>query len=101
PARSGREHNLVRGRELLRELEAGVPATDHEHGPGRYLVRSAVANGVRLEDILAEPFRQLRHIRRLEGAGRNHDLIGSDRLFINVEVEAPVFASVEFFDLAV
>src|SRR5438270_146917 len=89
------------GRKILRDLEAGVPATDHEHGPRRHLVRSSVANGVRLEDIAAEPLGQLRYIGRLEGAGRDHNLLGADRPSVNFEAEQPVGASVELFYLAV
>src|SRR5207247_3444929 len=65
-ARSDREHHLVRGRELLRDLEAGVPASDNEHGSRQHLVRRAVANGVGLQDIFAEPGGKLRHIGRLD-----------------------------------
>jgi hypothetical protein len=91
----------VRRRKLLRDLEAGVPATDHEHRPGRHLVRPAVANSVRLEDIVGEPFGQLRHICRVERAGRDHDPVSGDRPSINLEAEAPVVAEVEPLDLAV
>src|SRR4029079_13384731 len=48
-ARGDREHDLMRRRQLLCDLEAGVAAADHEHGPLRNLARSPVADGVRLE----------------------------------------------------
>ena len=54
-----------------------------------------------LEDIVGEPFGQLRHIRRLEGAGRDHDLVGGDRPSLNFEAEGPIVAEVEPLDLAV
>jgi hypothetical protein len=99
-ARPDREHDLVRRREFLRDLEAGVPAADDEDGPRWHLVRPAIADRVRLEDLRGEPFGDLRHVRRLEGAGRGYDLVSGDRPSIELEAEAPVFSSFERLDLA-
>ena len=49
---------------------------------------------MKLDDLRVQTLRECRHAGNLERAGRNHHLIGSDRLSINLEVEAPVFASV-------
>ena len=44
-ARADREQDLVRGRQLLRDLKAGVAAADDEDAAVRYVVRPAVADG--------------------------------------------------------
>ena len=83
------EVDLVGAGELLGDLEAGVAAADHEHGPGRDGVGRAVGRAVELDDVAAQPLSDLRHARHLEGAGGDHDLVG------------PVRAVVELDDVAV
>ena len=100
-AGTDREHDLVCGRELLRDLKTGVAATDHNDRALRHLVRPAIADSVRLEDIALELLDELRHVRRLERPGRDHDLVGGDRPSIELEAEAPVVAAVELLDPAV
>ena len=99
-AGADREHDLVRRRELLRDLKAGVAATDDENRPLRHVVGPAIANGVRLEDIVRELLGELRHVRRLEGPGRDHDLVGSSRPPVQLEAKALVDALLELHDLA-
>jgi len=100
-ARADREHDLVLRRELLRDLEAGVSSADDENGPRWHLVRPAVADGVRLRNIVAQLLGELRHVRRLEGARRDNDLVRGERPSIDLEAETPVIALFEFLDLAV
>ncbi len=91
----------MRRRELLRDLKAGVAAADDENRPLRHVIGSAIADGVRLEDIVRELLGELRHVRRLEGPGRDHDLVGGGRPPVHLESEAPVDALLELHDLAV
>jgi hypothetical protein len=56
---------------------------------------------VRLEHIAGQAFGELRHVRVLERAGRNDDLVGRDRSFAELDAEPPVIVSVEFLDVAV
>ena len=91
----------MRRRQLLGDLKAGVAAADHKDRALRDVVRPAVADGVRLEDLAIKLLGELRHVRRLERPGRNHDLVGGDRLSIDLEAEAPVVAALELLDLAV
>src|SRR5262249_23847314 len=66
-ARTDREHDLVCRRQLLRDLETGVPATHHEHGFRRHAVRAAVAGRMRLKDTGSELIGELEDVGRLKG----------------------------------
>jgi hypothetical protein len=46
--------HLVRCRELLGDLIAGVPAAHHENGPTRNIGRRAVVGAVHLDDARVE-----------------------------------------------
>ena len=54
-ARADRQVHLVRRRELLGDLEAGVAAADDEHRAGRDLRRVAVVRAVQLVDLGSQP----------------------------------------------
>ena len=86
--------------ELLGDLKAGVAATDNERSPLRKIARSAVADGVRLEDLAREVLRQPWDVRRLERTGRDYDLIGRSRPSVDVQREAFLLGS-KLMNLAV
>ena len=98
--RPDREHDLVRRRELLRNLKAGVAAADHESCSRWHVTRPAVADGMGLEEIGGELLAELRHICGLERTRRDNDLVGDDRPSSESKPEA-VVAPVELLDLAV
>ena len=99
--RADREHDLVRRRQLLRDLKASVAAADDEDDAVRHVVRPSIAHGVRLEDTVSELLGELRHVRQLEGPGRHHDLVGGHRSPVHLEPEAFVVAALEARDLGV
>lgn len=44
------EHAPAGVQQILGDLHARLPAADHEHGPGRQLIRAPVSGRVELED---------------------------------------------------
>src|SRR6188474_1365858 len=66
--------HLAGGRQLLRDLKAGVAAADDEHAAFRYRLRGAIARAVHLYDVVAEVLGHPRHEWRLERAGGDHHL---------------------------
>jgi hypothetical protein len=80
----------VRGRQLLRDLEAGVPAADDQHGARGHVVRPTVVGAVRLEDLLREVRRLRRDPRHLERPGGDDDLVGLDAAVAEVDDEPTV-----------
>src|SRR5207247_8502678 len=85
--RTDRKDDLVRGRELLSDLKARVPTSDDEHRPLRHVTRLAVTRAMGLPDLRGEVLGKLGHERRLEGAGRDHNLVGNDRPAVDLEDE--------------
>src|SRR5215208_1656762 len=66
------------------------------------MLRAAIPHRVRLEDSGGQVLGNLGHVRLLEGAGRDHDLVGSDRSSAGeLEPETPVPVLLELLDLAV
>ena len=79
-------------RELLGDLEAGVPAADDEHGSLGHVARPPVAGAVCLPDVGVEVLGELGDERGLEWARRDDDLVGRDRPPVDLEDEALVLA---------
>lgn len=66
----------VRGRDLVRDVRAGVRGADHQHRALGELGRVAVLAGVQLPDLRREAGREVRHARRPpEGAGRHDHVV--------------------------
>jgi hypothetical protein len=66
--------HLAGGRQLLRDLKAGVATADDEHAALRNGLRRAIARAVHLHDVVAEILGDPRHEWRLERAGGDHHL---------------------------
>src|ERR671914_1182878 len=75
-ARSDRQVDLARGRQLLGDLEAGVATAHDEHAPARNGVRRPVLGAVQLENGGIEALRDRRDERHLERPRRHDHLIG-------------------------
>jgi hypothetical protein len=88
--RADSKNDPVRSRKLLRDLETRVTSANDEHSSLRDVAGVAVARGVQLRDIRPETVGNLRHERLLEGAGGDDDLVGPDRLPVDLEGEPAV-----------
>ena len=88
--RADREVDLVRRRELLRDLVARVPAADHGDRSRRDVARPHVAGAVRLEHLGREPVRESRHVRHLERSRRDDDLVGRELPVLEPDDEVTV-----------
>ena len=82
----------MRGRELLRDLKAGISASDYEHCSAVDVVRPSIRRAVELRHARVELLREPRHEGRLKGSGRNDDLVGADDAAANIEDETTVRA---------
>lgn len=67
------------GRELARDLIAGISTTDDNHGSPWKVTWQSVVGRVDLKDVGDEPRGQLGDGRRLQRAGGDHDLVSRDR----------------------
>ena len=75
-ARPDRQVDLVRGRELLGELEAGVAAADDQDRSPSDVLRRSVRAAVDLCHLRIEALGERGHERDLKRSGRDDDLLG-------------------------
>ena len=87
-ARADGEMDVVGRRQLLRELEAGVAATDHEDASFRQVVRRAVVGAVHVRD--GEAVGEGGAARDLERTGRDDDVGGAEAAAFKLELVAAV-----------
>ena len=80
-----REVDFVGRGEFVRDLKAGVPAPDDEHGPVGDVVGSAVVAAVELVDLSGQVLRDRGDARRLERPGGDHDLVGLVRAVVGLD----------------
>ena len=74
-----KEDRSPRTHQLVADLAAGCPATDHEHGAVRQVLRSAVARRIGLQHRRRNALGELRDARPLERPSGDDDVTGVDR----------------------
>src|SRR5919106_683951 len=77
--RTDREDDRVRGRQLLGDLEARVPTADDKYRPLGDTRRLSVPRAMNLPHPRVEVLGELGNERRLEGPGRDDDLVSGER----------------------
>ena len=85
------QHGVTAGEvELLGELDAGLPAPDHQGPTWRQLVRVAVLRGVEDHHRVGQPRHGPRSVRLLVGTGADHDGLCVQRTLARLQVQERV-----------
>jgi hypothetical protein len=79
---------LAGRRQLVRDLVAGVTATDDEGAAGRQIRRTAIASAVHVHHFRRQAIGERRDARLLERAGRKHNLVRRDRPVLELDDES-------------
>ena len=79
--------DLVRARELRRDLKAGIATAGDEDGARRDGLRGPVRGAVKLDDLGVEALGDGRRERDLERTGGDHDLVGLVGPLVQLDVE--------------